>query len=58
MNMGHVWVKQASQDRDQVVKSSLRGSMDMEGGGFLVFSFVSVVCVLVKFTKLVQFDVN
>jgi hypothetical protein len=29
---GHVCVKPASQDRDQAVKSSLRGSMDMEGG--------------------------
>jgi hypothetical protein len=31
--MGHVCVKPASQDRDQAVKSSLRGIMDMEGGG-------------------------
>ena len=39
-------MKPASQDSNQVVKSSLRGSMDMEGGGgFLVFSFFSVVCV-------------
>ena len=30
---GHVCVKPASQDSNQVVKSSLRGSMDMEGGG-------------------------
>ena len=29
---GHVCVKPASQDRDQAVKSSLWGSMDMEGG--------------------------
>ena len=44
--LGHVCVKPASQDSNQVVKSSLRGSMDMEGGGgFLVFSFFSVVCV-------------
>ena len=55
--VGHVCVKPARKDRSQAAKSSFRGSMDM-GGGFLVFSFFSVVCVLVKFVKLIKFVVH